>query len=136
MDTNHSKAAQEFELRLVRASEDPPVNDPAFQKELRAFSSMLHSAGVRYSQRGMAFDSVAMTGYPLAEFIIKELGPAAIGVIGTAVGAWISGRNGRKLRLKVGDIEVEARTPEEVAQLLQQAAALQVGQAASKPRQE
>ncbi|ABO59039.1 hypothetical protein KTD19_22650 [Burkholderia multivorans] len=128
MGTNNSSNVQEIEIRLKRAPDDLPENDPAFQKELRSFSSALYSAGIRYSQRGMAFDSAAAMGYPLAEFIIKELGPAAIGVIGTAVGAWISGRHGRKMRLKIGDIEVEARTMNEVDQLLQRARALQVGQ--------
>ncbi|WP_244851811.1 hypothetical protein [Caballeronia sp. SL2Y3] len=112
-------------LRLTRASDDPAVQDPAFQAELRTFSGTLQSAGVSFSQRAMTFDAVDTTGYALAEYVIKELGPAAIGVIGTAVGAWISGRSGRKVRLKVGDIEVEARTVEEVDQLLLRAHAVQ-----------
>lgn len=109
MDTNNNKTAREIEIQLKPAPDAPAERDPAFQDELRTFSLALHSAGVRYSQRAMAFDSAAAVGYPLAEFIIKELGPAAIGVIATAVGAWISGRSGRKPRLKVGNIEMEAR---------------------------
>lgn len=125
MATNTGTHAQEIEIRLKRAPDDPPENDASFQKELGIFRSALHSGGIRYSQRAMAFDSATAVGYPLAEFIIKELGSAAIGVIGTAVGAWISGRHGRKMRLKVGDIEVEARTIEEVEQLLLRARELQ-----------
>jgi hypothetical protein len=131
MGTNN-KNAQEIEIRLKRAPDDPAERDFAFQSELRAFSATLHSAGIRYSQRAMAFDSSAAVGYPLAEFIIKELGPAAIGVIDAAVGAWVSGRSGRKVRLKVGDIEAEARTIDEVERLLQRASALQVSQGGAK----
>ncbi|KVW61709.1 hypothetical protein BGV52_29630 [Burkholderia ubonensis] len=115
-------------LRLMRASDDPALQDPAFQAELRTFSGSLRAADVRFSQRAMTFDAVDATGYALAEYVVKELGPAAIGVIGTAVGAWINGRAGRKVRLKVGDVEVEARTPEEVEQLLKQVQALQTDQ--------
>jgi hypothetical protein len=32
--------------------------------------------------------------------------------------AWLHARSGRKVRLKFGDVEAEARTPEEVEQLL------------------
>lgn len=112
-------------LRLMRASDDPAVQDSAFQVELRTFSGSLRAAGVRFSQRMMTFDAVDVTGYALAEYVIKELGPAAIGVIGTAAGAWISGRSGRRVRLKLGDIEVEARTVEDVDRLLLRAQAVQ-----------
>jgi hypothetical protein len=122
----------DVKLRLMRASDDPAVEDPAFQTELRTFSGSLRAAGVRFSQRVMTFDAVDATGYALAEYVVKELGPAAIGVIGTAVGAWISGRSGRKMRLKVDGIEVEARTIEEVEQLLQRAQALQAAQGEPK----
>ncbi|SAL85764.1 hypothetical protein AWB68_07796 [Caballeronia choica] len=80
----------------------------------------------------MAFDSATVTGYPLAEFIIKELGPNLITALAAAAGVWISGRSGRKVRLKVGDIEAEARTIEEVEQLLKRAQAVQAKQAITK----
>ena len=41
------------------------------------------------------------------------------GTIGSIVVAWLNGRAGRKVRLKVGDTEVEARTVDEVKQLLE-----------------
>lgn len=125
---SHGSTLPKVELQLKRTSDDPAVQDPAFQAELQKFSGSLRAAGVRFSQRVMTFDAVDATGYALAEYVVKELGPAAIGVIGTAVGAWISGRSGRKVRLKVGDIEAEARTIEEVEQLLQRAQALQASQ--------
>ena len=52
-----------------------------------------------------------------ADYIIKlsaAVGPA----IGTALGAWLHARYGRKVRIKVGDIEAEAQTPEELEKLL------------------
>jgi hypothetical protein len=41
--------------------------------------------------------------------------------LGTLLGVWLQARFGRKVRIKVGDIEVEARTAEEVDALLKQA---------------
>lgn len=42
------------------------------------------------------------------------------------VGAWLKGRAGRKVRLKVGDIEVEASTQAEVDVLVVKALNLKV----------
>ncbi|MFL9936924.1 hypothetical protein P0D88_50130 [Paraburkholderia sp. RL18-103-BIB-C] len=44
------------------------------------------------------------------------------------MGAWITARYGRKVRLKIGDVEVEARSIEEVDQLLQRARAFKTAQ--------
>ncbi|ASW04438.1 hypothetical protein [Paraburkholderia aromaticivorans] len=125
---SHDSTLSSIELRLMPASEDPVVQDPAFQSELRTFHGSLRAADVRFLLRARTFDALDAPGYALGEYVIKELGPAAIGVIGTAVGAWIAGRSGRKVRLKVGDIEAEARTIEEVEQLLQRARTMQAGQ--------
>lgn len=113
--------AGEFSIDLVRTADDPPENDPEFQKELSQFGASLRDAGVPYSQTAIAFDSVDAHGYPLPEFIIaiKVLGPPAIAALATAAGAWVQARYGRKVRLKIGDLEAEARTAEEVASLLQ-----------------
>lgn len=111
------------EVELEGGADDPSADDRAFQEELATFTRSL--AGVIYSQRGMAFDAVDGQGYGLAEFVIKDLGPSAIGVVTAAVTGWLAGRAGRKARLKFGDVEAEARTPEEVEQLLKSAADFQ-----------
>lgn len=41
------------------------------------------------------------------------------------LGAWLAGRNNRKARVKVGDVEAEARTPEQVKDLLEWALTVQ-----------
>lgn len=43
----------------------------------------------------------------------------------TALGAWLHARYGRKVRLKIGEIEVEAQTREEVEKLLAKALEIQ-----------
>lgn len=106
---------------LVRAPDDPLVNETKFQEELREFSKLLRAAGVSFSQRAMAFDSVDATGYPLPEFLVT-LDPPAIAALAAIAGAWVQARYGRKLRLKVGDVEAEARTEEEIGLLFERAA--------------
>ena len=105
--------------RAPDESKDP--RDPEFQAELSEFSKSLHSAGLKVSQRGMAFDSAEFLGYPLPEFTVslaQTVGPALLGAVGVALGAWLKGRYGRKARVKIGDVEAEAQTIEEVGALL------------------
>jgi hypothetical protein len=44
--------------------------------------------------------------------------PVAGSTLTAAIGAWLQGRAGRTLRLKMGDIEVEANSPGELYGLL------------------
>ncbi|RQS57832.1 hypothetical protein DID96_36530 [Burkholderia sp. Bp8963] len=86
---------------------------------------------IRVSAITFTMDSVGASGSLVGEFVIplaQVIGP----VLGGAAVAWLQGRAGRKLRLKVGDLEVEARTPEEIGQLLEQAQALQATQGENK----
>jgi hypothetical protein len=119
--------AGEFSIELARTADDPPENDSVFQEELSHFSASLRAAGVPYSQTAIAFDSVDAHGYPLPEFIvaIKVLGPPVIAALATAAGAWVQARYGRKVRLKIGEVEAEARTVAEVKELLKSAAKFQ-----------
>ncbi|WP_236873517.1 hypothetical protein [Burkholderia sp. PAMC 26561] len=49
----------------------------------------------------------------------KTVGPFLGPALGAAVSGWFQRRAGRKLRLQVGDIEVEASNQAEVEQLLE-----------------
>jgi hypothetical protein len=56
----------------------------------------------------------------LGDFVVKAV--AIVGPpVGTVLGAWLHARYGRKVRLKIGDIEAEAQTAEEVERLLARA---------------
>ncbi len=116
--------AGEIDLELLRAPEDAPVNDDAIQAELSIFAKVLRDGGVAYSQFAIAMDAVDALGYPLAEFVVKTLGSPAIGIVTAAVTGWFAGRAGRKARIKIGEVEAEARTPEEVEDLLKRAIAV------------
>jgi hypothetical protein len=111
-------AEDEIEVVLSRAPDDPPRNDPAFRKELSTFSKVLHDNGVSFSTRGMAFDSADGGGFvTLGEYVIP-LATGVLGFLGTACIAWLRGRYGRKVRIKIGEVEAEARSVEEIDALL------------------
>ncbi|WP_145255564.1 hypothetical protein [Pseudomonas sp. DE0157] len=101
----------------------PSITDPAYQRDLSAVSAARREAGILSAQRRMTFDADGATGYSVGQYIIS-LASVAGPVIGVAVGAWITARWGRKLRIKVGDIEPEAPSPAEIENLVAQAIAL------------
>jgi hypothetical protein len=112
------------ELILDRAVEDPPEYDSKYQLELDAFARSLDAAGVGHSQRSIALQTAGAGGWPIGHFALS-FGPQVITALAAVAGAWVQARYGRKVRLKVGDIEVEARTIEEIERLLERAASFQ-----------
>jgi hypothetical protein len=75
---------------------------------------------VEFSSGAALREAFAAGSAYLGDFAIKlaaTVGP----VLGTVVGAWLHARYGRKVRLKIGDVEAEAQTIEEVQELLRRA---------------
>ncbi|MNO80495.1 hypothetical protein D3C76_717040 [compost metagenome] len=112
-----------LQLTLNRAPDDAYYFYPEFQAELRQFISLLEKEGVEVSYGEAMFDSATTVGGIVGEFVIPLAGIAGT-VIGAALVAWINGRAGRKVRMKVGDIELEASSPAEIDHLVAQALAL------------
>jgi hypothetical protein len=117
-----------IQLTLVRAPDDPPVNDPEYQKQLVDFYKALQDAGIEVSPRlffqdsapgGMvAFQTVTYLGefgIPLARIGVPALAGAVV--------AWLNMRSRRVTSASFyanGRIkEIKARTPEEVMSLLE-----------------
>lgn len=87
-------------------------------REIHAFSK---AQGGLIPLQGASSNAAVGIVVEFAKVVVPLLGPA----LGAAVTGWFQGRAGRKLRLKVGEVEVEAHTSEEIEQLLKQAQALQ-----------
>ena len=117
-------AAGEFLLTLVQAKDDAPWNSAEYRAELADFARQAHAA----SQRGMAFDSAEGGGGPLGEFIFGAAATVALIKALTTIGVeWLKAHHGRKLRLKVDNVELEAATPKEVDAMVKLARELQDG---------
>ena len=112
-------------IRLVPEADEPPVFSHDFQAEFRSLKTSLSQDGVEAEAPFMALDSAdAVSGYTGELLIpfIQFVGP----VVGVVVGAWLQSKAGRKVRIKIGDVEIEATTKnsltkEELDKILQRA---------------
>ncbi|WP_322034624.1 hypothetical protein [Burkholderia sp. BCC1970] len=120
--------ANTIDLRVTFLPSSDDIEQPSlsedYMRALREFHSFAKAHGGLIPIQGSSPNAPVGIAVEFAKVIVPLLGPA----LGAAVAGWFQGRTGRKLRLKVGDVEVEARTPEEVEQLLKQAQALQTDQ--------
>ena len=91
---------------------------------MQRFNEDLHAVGISV-QPQMRVRGAGRPGYIglvttsfVGEFIVPLAQVVGTLGVGGILVAWLQGRAGRKVRLKVGDIEAEARTAEEVEKLL------------------
>jgi hypothetical protein len=125
--TRKSPDDPEIYFVLVSARPDERLSSPEFQGDLSNFAKAARSDGVTLSARHFVHDAAGGGGGLSGEFsaLVSALGPAAVGALATALGAFINGKYGRKVRLKIGldgEVEAEAQTVEEVKALLEVAA--------------
>ncbi|WP_186188064.1 hypothetical protein [Burkholderia gladioli] len=115
---------------LRQAPDESPTFSVEGQAELRKVVTAIRENQIKVDAPVMALDSAEAVGGFTGEIavLIQAVSPLLTGILG----AWLQSRAGRKVRLKVGDIEVEARTVEEADQLLQRAQALQANQESAK----
>jgi hypothetical protein len=101
----------DIDVRVV--AQNPVVDHGFIGSVLRFWFPYLWSAGITGVVPGAASGPSAEAG----EFIIS-LAPILSPAFGAALGAWLQGRRGRKVRVKFDDIEIEAQTREQVEILL------------------
>jgi hypothetical protein len=111
-----------LEMFLLRAPDDPHQFSDEIQAELFEIHESLRKRGVGVSSVG--FHPAGDTH--VGQYLIT-LGPPVIAAIAAVAGAWVQARFGRKVRLKFGDVEAEARTPEEIEELLKRVSAFRDG---------
>ncbi len=111
----------EVTLTMVAAVDDPPLQTVEYQRDLDQFAKALRVQGVDFSWSLAVREAVGAEAIPfLGTFGIKVasvMGP----IVATGVGAWLHARYGREVRVKIGGIEVEAQTVEEIDELLNRA---------------
>jgi hypothetical protein len=119
--THEKRDEEKLHLELLAAPDDTPVESEAFQNELRGVTESFRAQGIDFNQYERVFKSVGTTGWPLPDYMIL-IERALIPALAAACGAWVTARYGRKVRLKIGDVEAEGRTVAEIETLLQKAA--------------
>lgn len=124
MEVGESHPAEfgpQLSATLVPAADDPPRSNPETQAEFWNITHALQARGLKVSSRVFVQDTVDGGMSNLGQLTIdlaRDFAPAVTAVLG----AWAQARFGRKVRLKIGDTEAEARTPEEIEKLLALAA--------------
>lgn len=108
-----------IELKLIQAKDDEPPFSEKYQAELGRFRAQFPK-DVDVQQTCFVMDSVLGGGGPLGHFVFS-LTEGLIPVITGAVGYWLKTRIDRKLRLKIGDIEVEATNEKDFKMILEKA---------------
>src|ERR1035441_3374563 len=110
------KARVELILRLIPELSDSLTSE-MWQETLREFHVALEAAGFGVSPwlEGIYAIDAPLSGQFIVNFVAdKDLWIA----LGSILVGWLAARNGRKIRVKVGDIEAEAQTAEDLEKLL------------------
>ncbi|WP_250537425.1 hypothetical protein [Caballeronia sp. AZ10_KS36] len=113
----------DFNVTLLPSPDDigHPSLSEDYMSALREIRAFARTHGGLIPVQGASPNAPVGMVVEFAKVVGPFLGPA----LGAALAGWFQGRAGRKLRLKVGSVEVEAHTPEEVEHLLKQAKAFQ-----------
>ena len=118
-----SVMAGEDGLMLIPAPDEPAKSGrhiPLPSRRMNA-AALLARRGIPglaggFMGRSLSKGIGGISAGPLPD-LMSILGPAMTAGAGVAVG-WLQGRAGRKVRLKVGDTEAEARTVDELKELM------------------
>ena len=109
----------EMELSLRAGSDEPAVGSLESRRSPSGGSARRFTPlALKHPPRMYFRDAIGGGASLLGEFLIP-IAQVVVPALGVVLVGWLQGRAGRKVRLKVGDVEVEARTPEEVEFLLQ-----------------
>jgi hypothetical protein len=110
----------QLEIVLKRSPHDPKERDPRYQEELRKFSKSLRAVGTIVAQRGIAFDSANVRGYPVGQFVVsfdQRIGSRLEPILTE----WLLRQFGRRVQVKMGEFEAEAGSTKEIKILMQTA---------------
>lgn len=92
------------------------------QEAYEVFALQVAAGEVEIAAETISMEDATSQTYWLGQYIIP-LAQVVVPAVGLAVAAWFQARSGRKMRLKIGDIEIEANSKQEVGEFLKQAVA-------------
>lgn len=108
---------------ILRPARNEALASNETQRALSEFTATLNGNSRGHRVSYFTMDSVELgSSINLGEFAI-EISKLATPII-AALGAYLAGRAGRKVRLKVGDIELEASSVEQLDTLIEKAKTL------------
>jgi hypothetical protein len=107
----------ELQISMIPSPEDPPWRSDDYQSELRNLGQALKADGLEIHEVGS--HSVRSGGTPPSSGEWKvELDAMLEPTLKAPVGSWLQARRGRTARLRIGEIEADVRTVEELARVI------------------
>jgi len=107
----------ELQISMIPSPEDPAWRSDDYQSELRNLGLTLRADGLEIHEVGShpfpSGDSPPISG----EWRVK-LGANLEPALRVPVGSWLQARRGRTARLRIGEIEADIRTVEELGRVL------------------
>lgn len=113
-------------VTFVAAENEPEYRDADRQRELYGIEAALKADGHKVQSQAYIQKSGTGASWLTGDFLMHL---SALGTpVGALAGSWITARLGRKVRIKVGDIEVEAATVKQAETLIERAKAIKAEQ--------
>ena len=107
----------ELQISMIPSPEDPPWRSDDYQSELRNLGQALKADGLEIHEVGS--HPVRSGGTPPSSGEWKvELDAMLEPTLKAPVGSWLQARRGRTARLRIGEIEADVRTVEELARVI------------------
>ena len=107
----------ELQISMIPSPEDPPWRSDDYQSELRNLGQALKADGLEIHEVGS--HPVVPGGTPPSSGEWKvELDAMLEPTLKAPVGSWLQARRGRTARLRIGEIEADVRTVEELARVI------------------
>ena len=107
----------ELQISMIPSPEDPPWRSDDYQSELRKLGLALRGDGLEIHEVGSHPVRSGETSPLSGEWRFK-LGATLEPILKTPVGSWLQARRGRTARLRIGEIEADVRTVEELTRVL------------------
>jgi hypothetical protein len=109
--------AMELQISMIPSPEDPPWRSDDYQSELRKLGSALREDGLDIHEVG-SYPVRSGERAPISGEWSVKLGATLEPILKAPVGSWLQARRGRTARLRIGEIEADVRTAEELARVL------------------
>jgi hypothetical protein len=102
---------------LKRFPEDEAQFNREYQAKMGRVFTAFYNEGIKIEATAFAMDAADSVGGATGQFLTfaKTIGPATIG----ALGVWLAGQNGRKVKIKLGEIEVEANSVKQLDEVME-----------------
>lgn len=127
---NPSSPMKMADVILLPSNDDPAITDALLGADILQFEAIVGESGRR--RQVICFSAGAPEVSHWAGDYFIMITPIATALI-AAAGAWFASKSGRKVRLRVGDVEAEASTVQEVELLVERGFELRKTQTSSNP---